>query len=87
MITSGLGTDSTGCTNASTTASPNGVSGLIHFAMHILSIVPNSAATECIFSQFGVIHTKLRNRLHLEKVRKEPLVKSNTTAQHGSLQQ
>ncbi|OAX30679.1 hypothetical protein K503DRAFT_806888 [Rhizopogon vinicolor AM-OR11-026] len=37
----------------------NGISGLIHLAMHILSIVPNSAATERIFSQFGVIHTKI----------------------------
>ncbi|OJA10607.1 hypothetical protein AZE42_11799 [Rhizopogon vesiculosus] len=55
--------------------------------MHILFIVPNSAATERIFSQFGVIHTKLRNRLHLEKVRKQALVKSNTIAQHGSLRQ
>lgn len=87
MITSGLETDSTGSTHASTTASPNGVSGLIHLAMHVLSIVPNSAATERIFSQFGVIHTKLRNRLDPEKVRKQALVKSNTIAQHGSLQQ
>lgn len=86
-ITSGLRTDSTGSTNASTTASPNGVSGLIHLAMHILSIVPNSAATERIFSQFGVIHTKLRNRLDPEKVRKQALVKSDTIAQHGSLRQ
>jgi hypothetical protein len=55
--------------------------------MHILSIVPNSAATERIFSQFGVIHTKLRNRLDPEKVRKQALVKSNTIAPHGSLRQ
>ena len=55
--------------------------------MHILSIVPNSAATERIFSQFGVIHTKLRNRLDPEKVRKQALVKSNIIAQRGSLQQ
>ncbi|OJA20178.1 hypothetical protein AZE42_13511 [Rhizopogon vesiculosus] len=84
---SGLGTDSTGSTHASTTASPNCASGLIYLAMHILSIVPNSAATERILSQFGVIHTKLRNRLDPEKVRKQALVKYNTIAQHGSLRQ
>ncbi|OJA14887.1 hypothetical protein AZE42_12642 [Rhizopogon vesiculosus] len=65
--------------------STNGASGLIHLAMHILSIVPNSTATEHIFSQFGVIHTKLRNCLDPEKVHKQALVKSNTIAQHGSL--
>ncbi|OJA20746.1 hypothetical protein AZE42_12026 [Rhizopogon vesiculosus] len=55
--------------------------------MYILSIVPNSAATERIFNQFGVIHDKLRNRLDPEKVRKQTPVKSNTIAQHGSLRQ
>ncbi|OJA12312.1 hypothetical protein AZE42_12294, partial [Rhizopogon vesiculosus] len=77
-ITSGLGTDSTGSTS---------VSSLIHLAMHILSIVPNSAAMERILSQFGVIHNKVRNRLDPEKVRKQALVKSDTIAQHGSLRQ
>ncbi|KIK36713.1 hypothetical protein CY34DRAFT_93923, partial [Suillus luteus UH-Slu-Lm8-n1] len=75
MITSGLKTDSTGSTHTSTTASLNGVS----------SIVPNSAAMERIFSQFGVIHTKLQNHLEPEKVHKQALVKSNTITQHGSL--
>ena len=66
---------------------PQLLPGLIHLAMHIPCIVPNSAATERIFSQFGVIRTKLRNRLDPKKVRKQALVKSNTIAQHGSLRQ
>ncbi|KAG2066947.1 hypothetical protein BDR04DRAFT_1215192, partial [Suillus decipiens] len=57
---------------------PNGVSDPIHLAMHILSVVPNSTATERIFSQFGIIHTKLRNRLSPDKVRKQALVKFDT---------
>ncbi|OJA07730.1 hypothetical protein AZE42_11995 [Rhizopogon vesiculosus] len=52
--------------------------------MHILSIVPNSAATERIFSQFSVIHTKLRNRLDPENIRKQALVKSNSDDESGS---
>ncbi|KAH7905707.1 hypothetical protein BJ138DRAFT_1130350 [Hygrophoropsis aurantiaca] len=35
--------------------------------MRLLNIVPNSAAT--IFSHFGIIHTKPRNRLSPEKVK------------------
>ena len=63
----------------------NGRSGFIRLAIHILSIVPNSAATERLFSQFGIIHSKLRNRLSVEKVRKQALVRSDTITQHGFL--
>lgn len=63
----------------------NGRSGFIRLAIHILSIVPNSAATERLFSQFGIIHSKLRNRLSVEKVRKQALVRSDTITRHGFL--
>ncbi|KIM61543.1 hypothetical protein SCLCIDRAFT_70236, partial [Scleroderma citrinum Foug A] len=63
----------------------NGRSGFIRLAIHILSIVPNSAATERLFSQFGIIHLKLRNRLSVEKVRKQALVRSDTITRHGFL--
>ncbi|KIK99405.1 hypothetical protein PAXRUDRAFT_8878 [Paxillus rubicundulus Ve08.2h10] len=43
--------------------------------MHILSIVPNTASTERLFSQFGIVHTKLRNWLNPEKVRKQVLIR------------
>ncbi|EJD50445.1 hypothetical protein AURDEDRAFT_25545, partial [Auricularia subglabra TFB-10046 SS5] len=39
-------------------------------ATRILSMVPNSAAVERIFSVFGIVHSKHRNRLSKAKVRK-----------------
>ena len=63
----------------------NGHSGFIRLAIHILSIVPNSAATKRLFSQFGIIHSKLCNRLSVEKVRKQALVRSDTITWHGFL--
>ncbi|KAK7689436.1 hypothetical protein QCA50_007228 [Cerrena zonata] len=42
--------------------------------MRILSVVPNSAATERIFSKMGIVHSKLRSRLHPGKVRKTVLI-------------
>lgn len=48
----------------------NGHNGLCNVAIRILSIVPNSAGAERLFSLFGIIHTKLRNRLGHEKVDK-----------------
>jgi hypothetical protein len=49
----------------------------------MLSIVPNSAAVERTFSMFGIIHTKLRNQLHLEKVRMLLIVYADTASKHG----
>ncbi|KAG6824095.1 hypothetical protein H0H92_008019, partial [Tricholoma furcatifolium] len=62
---------------------PRGKIALVELAMRIHSVTPNSAATECIFSQFGVKHTKHRNRTHPEKIRKEVLLKTNTMARFG----
>ena len=42
--------------------------------MRILSVVPDSAATERIFSKMGTVRSKLRSRLHPGKVRKTVLV-------------
>ncbi|KII90039.1 hypothetical protein PLICRDRAFT_76459, partial [Plicaturopsis crispa FD-325 SS-3] len=53
----------------------NGEGGLARLAMRILSIVPNSAATERTFSQFGVVLTSRRNRLHPTKVRKMVMIR------------
>ncbi|KAH7904184.1 hypothetical protein BJ138DRAFT_1167009 [Hygrophoropsis aurantiaca] len=49
--------------------------GLGQLAVRLLNIVPNSAAT--VFSHFGIIHTKHRNRLSPEKVRKQTLPKTS----------
>ncbi|KIK87038.1 hypothetical protein PAXRUDRAFT_152445 [Paxillus rubicundulus Ve08.2h10] len=35
----------------------NGTSRLVLLATHILSIIPNTAATECLFSKFGIVHS------------------------------
>lgn len=53
------------------------VNAFASFAARILSIVPNSAATERIFSKFGVIHSKHRNRLRPEKVRYITIIKDD----------
>ncbi|KAJ7135463.1 ribonuclease H-like domain-containing protein [Mycena crocata] len=45
-----------------------GRSGFIHLAIRILSILPNSAGPERVFSVFGITHTKHRNRLEPQKV-------------------
>ncbi|KAM5530120.1 hypothetical protein V8D89_016214 [Ganoderma adspersum] len=55
----------------------HGCNGLVKFAMRLFSIVPNLAMIEHIFSCFGTVHNKLRNRLHLEKVCKVVLVKAD----------
>ncbi|KIK95260.1 hypothetical protein PAXRUDRAFT_73735, partial [Paxillus rubicundulus Ve08.2h10] len=64
---------------------PNGISGLIHLALALLSVTPNSVATEHIFSQFGIIHSCLCNCLSSEKVHKQASVHSDTIVQYGSI--
>lgn len=54
-----------------------GRSGLVHLAVHILSVIANSAGSERTFSDFGVIHTKRRNRQGPQKVHKTTLVRSD----------
>lgn len=43
---------------------------VVKLAIRILSVIANSAGCERLFSAMGFIHTKIRNRLGLEKVRK-----------------
>lgn len=68
---------------AANAAPPNGVNGLVQMALIILSAVPNSAATERVFCQFGIIHSKYRNRMHPDKVRKITLVKADIAREFG----
>ncbi|KAJ6460339.1 ribonuclease H-like domain-containing protein [Mycena sanguinolenta] len=60
---------------AGNTQSLTGQAGLIALAVHVLSILPNSTGPERAFSEFGMIHTKRRNRLAPEKVHKTSLVR------------
>ncbi|KAF6757724.1 hypothetical protein DFP72DRAFT_759455, partial [Ephemerocybe angulata] len=53
----------------------HGRSALIDLALRVLSIVPNSASTECLFSMFGSTHTKHCNRLAPEKVHQASVVR------------
>ncbi|KAL1739260.1 ribonuclease H-like domain-containing protein [Schizophyllum fasciatum] len=62
---------------------PNGVSGMARLAMTLLSVVPNSASVERIFSLFGIIHSKHRNRQSPEKVRKAALLRQDTLTRFG----
>jgi len=67
-----------GIDNSKTT----GRNSLVKFAIHILSIVVNSAACERVFSRFGITHTKRRCRLSLDKVRKTAIVKMDLQRSH-----
>jgi hypothetical protein len=48
----------------------SGRNQLVKLAIRLLSIIANSAGCERLFSRMGIIHTKIKNRLHEEKVRK-----------------
>ena len=47
---------------------------LTKLAIHILSVVANSAGCERAFSHMGLAHTTIRSRLGIEKVRKATMV-------------
>ena len=53
----------------------HGRNSLVRFAVHLLSIITNSASCEWAFSEFGITHTKRRNWLSEEKVHKTTMVK------------
>lgn len=54
----------------------------VELAIHILTIIANTAATERNFSQFGIIHSKLRNRLKVAKIHKTAMVKAELRREH-----
>ncbi|KAG8791459.1 hypothetical protein FRC12_009168 [Ceratobasidium sp. 428] len=57
---------------------------LAHLAIHILSIVANSAGCERLFSEMGHIHTKRRNRLGYQKVFDTAVVRMNLKRKHAA---
>jgi hypothetical protein len=59
-----------------------GCNGLIKLAIHILSVIANSTGCECAFSDFGIIHTKPRNKLSAEKVHKTSTLKMDIRHAH-----
>jgi len=46
----------------------HGRNAIIKLAIHIFLVLANSARCECVFSNFGVTHTKRHNKLDLKKV-------------------
>jgi hAT family C-terminal dimerisation region len=49
-------------------------------AIKLFSLATSSAASECNFSTFGFIHSKMRNSLGPEKVKKLVYIKTNYAA-------
>lgn len=56
---------------------------LVRLAIHLLSVTPNIASSERLFSEMGIIHTKLRNRLGHEKVRDTSVLKAALKRVHA----
>jgi hypothetical protein len=55
---------------------------LTKLAIHILSIVANSAGCERAFSHMGLVHTGIRSKLGVEKVRKTTMVGMDIKQMH-----
>jgi len=56
---------------------------LIKLAIRILSIIANTAACERNFSNFGLTHTKIRNKLSVERVHNANVVKNHLHREHA----
>ncbi|TFK78604.1 hypothetical protein K466DRAFT_507046, partial [Polyporus arcularius HHB13444] len=60
-----------------------GRNGLAKLAIRILSITANSADVERLFSLFGLIHTKRRNRLYTTTVHNTAVVRMSRLREHA----
>ncbi|KAJ7743007.1 ribonuclease H-like domain-containing protein, partial [Mycena maculata] len=63
-------------------SSLTGRSGFVKLAIRILSMLPNSAGPERIFSFFGLTHTRHRNRLGPSKVHDTTIVRNDRQKAH-----
>jgi hypothetical protein len=54
----------------------------VKLAIRILSVIANSGGCERSFSDFGITHTKIRNKLSAEKVHKTSVVKMDLRRAH-----
>lgn len=63
----------------------NDTNGLAHLAIRLYSIITNSGASECNFSDFGDIQTKKRSRLSVKKTHKINIVRMDICRRHASL--
>jgi hypothetical protein len=63
----------------------NDTNGIARLATRIFSIIANSGATECNFSDFGNIQTKKRSRLSVDKTHKINMVRMDIRRRHAAL--
>lgn len=59
--------------------------GIVKLAICIYSVIANSGTNECNFSDFGIIQTKLCNRLSIEKTHKTNVVCMDIAHEHARL--
>lgn len=64
------------------TREENGRNSLTKLAIHVLSVVANSAGCERAFSHMGLVHTGIRSKLKVEKVRKTTMVGMDLKRMH-----
>ncbi len=64
------------------TGKETGRNRLTKLAIHILSVVTNSAGCERAFSHMGLVHTGIRSKLGIEKVRKATMVGMDIRQMH-----
>jgi hypothetical protein len=65
------------------TREETGRNRLTKLAIHILSVVANSAGCERAFSHMGLVHTAIRSKLSIEKVRKATIVGMDLKRMHA----
>jgi hypothetical protein len=64
------------------TCEETGRNRLTKLAIHILSVVANSAGCERAFSHMGLVHTAIRSKLSVEKVRKATIIGMDLKRMH-----
>jgi hypothetical protein len=64
------------------TQEPVGRNRLVKLAVHVLSIVANSAGCEQAFSHMGLVQTATRSKLSMDKVRKTTMVGMDIKRSH-----
>jgi len=63
----------------------NSSNSIARLAIHIYSIIANSGATECNFSDYGNIQTQKRSLLKIEKVHKMNVLCMDILRRHVEL--
>lgn len=62
----------------------DGRNGVVKLAIRLLSVIANSGGCERVFSEFGITHTKRRNKLSPELVHKTAVLKAEMRRAHAA---